>query len=332
MAHHTTFRAGGRARFFAVAESEDDLRDIISYARKKNIPFFVLGGGSNVLFGDRGFPGLVIKMNIRGIAYGKEKGGITAVSAGAGEHWDNFVGGTVARGFYGLENLSFIPGSVGAAPVQNIGAYGAEAGDVIVEVSTLNTETLEIEIFSKEACMFSYRDSFFKSPAGGKYIITRVVFGLSSKGSVNISYRDVKDYFEERRNDSPALSDVRDAVIAIRTRKLPDVREVGTAGSFFKNPVVSVYDIEKLKEKHPDVKFFPHGDAVKISAGWLLDHVGGFRGYREGNVGAYKNQALVIVNESGASASEILAFAERMQKIIYEKTGITLEPEVKIVE
>ncbi len=328
----TTFRTGGAARYFCHVRNVEGLKEAVLFAHQKNLPFFFLGGGSNVLISDNGYAGMVIKMEIGGIEFEKKEDGFVCVTAGAGENWDAFVAATVVRGLVGLENLSLIPGTVGAAPVQNIGAYGREVKDIIFEVETFNAETFEIKKFSREECRFGYRDSFFKTSEGKKYTITRVMFALQKNGTLKTDYKDVQEYFLKNNITSANVADVRNAVVAIRTAKLPDVREYGTAGSFFKNPIISNKLADEVSQKYPDIPAYPAGAHMKkVSAGWLLDRVCGLKGVEEGNVGTYKNQALVIVNHGGASTKEILTFVALLQTQVKNKTGIVLEFEVQVV-
>lgn len=332
MKDFTTFRTGGLARWFCHVRNALDLKEAVLFAREKNLPFFVLGGGSNVLVSDEGYTGVVIKMEIGGVDFGEKENGMVFVTAGAGENWDSFVAATVARGLVGLENLSLIPGSVGATPVQNVGAYGREVKDVISEVEALDSETCEIKKFSPEECKFGYRDSFFKTAEGKKYIITHVTFALHTNGVLKTDYKDVQEYFLKNNVTNANVSDVRNAIVAIRTAKLPDVRDYGTAGSFFKNPVIPNELADEVSKKYPDIPLYPSGpDTKKISAGWLLDHVCGLKGETAGRVGTYKNQALVIVNHGGVTTKEVIVFAESLREQVKNKTGIVLEFEVQMV-
>ncbi len=333
----TTFRTGGPAQYFCRVKSLEDLRGAVLFIRQNALAFFALGGGSNLLALDGGFSGLVLKIEIPGVEFTKQpekKDGrnVWRVVAGAGESWDGLVAQTAEKNLAGLENLSLIPGTVGAAPIQNINAYGRDMKDTLVWVEAFHTETLETRTFSNEECQFGYRASFFQTPEGRKYIVTRVAFDLAEDGAVKADYKDVQEYFTQQGIANPSIQDVRDAVVAIRTRKLPSVKEYGTAGSFFKNPIVEESVALNLKEKYPEMPSFPAGEGkVKLLAGWILDHVCGFRGAVVGNVGAYKNQALVVVNLGDASSEEILAFVETMKKSVFEKTGVHLEAEVQML-
>ena len=349
LAPFTTFRIGGAARFFAQVRSVDDVLAAVTFVEGKkvsgeNLPIFVLGGGSNVLISDEGFNGLVIKNEIKGISEEDAGAGngaaLARIVAGAGENWDALVKYTVEeKSLYGLENLSLIPGTVGAAPVQNIGAYGQEVKDTIEWVEVYNPSTRKIERVSNADCRFDYRDSVFKH-ARKDNIILRVSFLLKKQGQLSTDYKDVQKYFAEMKAE-PSLCGVREAIIKIRTAKLPDIAKVGMAGSFFKNVTIPKADYEKLLIKYPTMPAFSTSAAktanpaanqmVKLPTAWILDNVCGFKGARRGNVGVYKNQALVLVNFGQGTASEIKALAGEMIACVKEKTGITISPEVEFV-
>lgn len=326
LAPYTTFKIGGPARFFCTISNQDDLSEAVAFAQEKKIPIFVLGGGSNVLISDKGFDGLVIKIEIMGI---EEQGDI--LLAGAGEQWDDFVEYAVNKGLYGIENLSAIPGTVGAAPVQNIGAYGTDAAEKIHAVSAFDTKERVFVEFSNAECHFSYRDSIFKKEKG-RYIITRVSFSLKRDGAVNTTYKDVKEYFVKKGITDPSLKEVREAVIDIRWNKLPDWKLWGTAGSFFKNPIICTEHYEGLKKAYPDLPGYPEGDGVvKVSLGWILDKICNMKGYCAGNVCVYEKQALVLVTKPGATSEEVIKMAQDIMKMVKEKTGIDIEGEVEWV-
>lgn len=326
----TTFRIGGPARYFCIIRNEDELIEAIGYSKKNKIPFFVLGGGSNILVADKGFDGLVIKNEIKGIKY-EENDNVIKVNVGAGENWDNFVSDTVDRGYYGLENLSLIPGTVGASPVQNIGAYGSEVKDTIESVYVLDVKKDEYKTFSNSECDFSYRDSVFKKDKG-RYVVISVTFNLTKNGKLNLTYKDVQEYFNRRQNHNPSLKQVRNAIIDIRINKLPNLQEYGTAGSFFKNVIVSQAKAKEILAKYPEIIIHSINEKkVKIPLAWILDNICGFKGKRKGNVGVYKNQALVLVNYGNATADEITELAQEMVDSVYDKTGIEIYPEVEYV-
>lgn len=326
----TTFKIGGAARYFSVATESADIPDAVAFARKNKIPFVVLGGGSNVLISDEGFPGLVIKMDILGIDFEEGRGSGVEVIVGAGESWDDLVRLAVEKNLYGLENLSGIPGTVGAAPIQNIGAYGSEVKDTISFVEAFDFDSQEFRIMSAKDCKFGYRDSIFKTSAGRRLIVTRVGFLLKKKGELNLEYKDIAAFFAAKKAATP--SDVRSAVLQIRAKKFPDLRKFGTAGSFFKNPIVSEKFCKELKEKHPDLPVFPAGRGKKkLSLAWILDKVCDLKGNRAGAVGSFENQALVLVNYGGASAFDVSDFADNIALIIKQKTGIEVEREVQTI-
>jgi len=251
------------------------------------------------------------------------------VEVGAGENWDSFVKEVVDRGLYGVENLSGIPGTVGATPIQNVGAYGTEVSDVLKWVEVFDQESGKVVRLNSAKCRFEYRDSIFKQPEGRRYIVTRVCFRLSASGSPNLSYRDLAEQFADVREE-PALAAIRDAVLRIRANKFPDLKEVGTAGSFFKNPIIEEEHGKKLREIHPDMLMFPtrSGRHVKVSLAWILDHVCQMRGVRRGNVGTYERQPLVFITYKGATAAEVHAFAKEIADKVFNETGIVVTPEV----
>jgi UDP-N-acetylmuramate dehydrogenase len=326
LAQYTTFKIGGPASFFCMVTNEDELLRAVEFSKKEKQHLFILGGGSNILIHDRGFNGIVVKICFEGIEYDGEN-----VSAAAGENWDDLVDETVSKGLYGLENLSAIPGTVGAAPVQNIGAYGAEVGDVITSVRALDTTTMQFVNISKEECKFGYRDSVFKHEKG-RYIITRVNFKLSKTGEVNTSYREVREYVKSHNIENPTPEDIRHAVIEIRWGKLPDWKLWGTAGSFFKNPIVTADHYERLQGEFPGIPGFPEDDGrVKVSLGWILDRVLNVKGLCVGNVCTYEKQALVLVAKPGATSEEVVKLAHELMDQVKEKTGIEIEGEVEWV-
>jgi UDP-N-acetylmuramate dehydrogenase len=327
----TTFRIGGPARFFVRVTSGQELTDALDFAREKNLPLFILGGGSNILVSDEGFSGLVIKIEIGGIEIKDvpEDSTIQEVIVGAGVVWDELVGYVVEKNLYGLENLSYIPGTVGAAPVQNIGAYGTEARETIAWVETVNGATGEIKVFTNAECQFAYRDSFFKKTEGKNYVVTRVAFHLKKQGIVNTSYKDLAEYIKSNNLTDVDLGMVRDMVVAIRKHKLPDVKEVGTAGSFFKNPIISRELSAHLHQEFPLLpEYEVDAERVKVSAAWMLDNLCGMKGHVDGAVAIHERQALVIVNKNNATAQEIKNLAQKMINCVKEKTSITLEQEV----
>jgi UDP-N-acetylmuramate dehydrogenase len=335
LAPYTTFRIGGPARFFCRASTEADIAAAVEFARQQDVPFFILGGGSNVLVSDQGYAGLVIKNEIKGAAC-DTRGGVILVSAGSGMVWDTLVAYTVRRGLYGLENLSKIPGTVGASPVQNIGAYGVEVGNLIESVRAFDTVLRKFVELSAKQCQFEYRDSLFKRQKG-RYIITRVTYRLRRKGTLQIDYKDLVEYFARKprgieASARPTLASVRRAIISIRRRKLPNWKAWGTAGSFFKNPMVSATLYRRLKRKNPDMLGLPVDNGrVKIPLAWILDKICHAKGLMVGNVGTYEKQALVVVTRCGATAEEVVAFTQELMAVVKQATGIKIAAEVEWV-
>lgn len=336
-----TFKTGGVAAYFVRVKNLDDLKEALNFAKEKKLPFFALGGGSNILLAEGRLEILAIKIEIGGFEIAEDESDKNSVliSAGAGESWDSLVQCSVGKNFYGLENLSGIPGTVGASPVQNIGAYGSEVSKTIFEVEAFDARSFALKKFSNSDCWFGYRDSFFKTEEGRNFIITKVSFRLAKTGRPDIAYKDLEEFFRaENAKDSkdseknPSLAEVRAAVLAIRKKKLPDLKKYGTAGSFFKNPVIPKNDFEKLAVKFPEMPHFPSGaGSVKIPAAWLLDKICGLKGFRRGEVGSYESQPLVIVNYGKADSEEVKKYAEYAQALVKEKTGIEISPEVEFV-
>lgn len=324
-----TFGVQAYARWYTEINEEDDLRELFAGSRWYDVNRLVLGGGSNILF-TQDFEGLVIKMNIRGISY-KNDGDKILVSSGAGESWNELVNYCVGRNFAGMENLSLIPGSVGASPIQNIGAYGVELKDVFHTCRAFKIGTGEVEVFNKEACRFAYRDSIFKNELKGQYIITGVTYNLSENSLLNLSYGAIAQELNNRNISRPTIKDVSEVVSAIRVSKLPDPSTIGNAGSFFKNPVITVQEFIQLQSYFADILHYPAGDDfIKLAAGWLIEQCG-WKGKVEGNTGTWKNQALVLVNHGNATGKEILTFSNKIIENVNKKFGICLEKEVNIV-
>lgn len=324
----TTFQIGGRAEYFVVVQNKDELKEAVRFAKEKKLAITILGGGSNVLIADEGIHGLVIKNEIGGIEY-KEDGENVFVRAGAGVEWDALVAETVSKGYWGLENLSLIPGTVGATPIQNMGAYGVEVADVIVSVGAFDVPTLEQRVFTNAECEFGYRDSKFKHTEGQRFIVTDVTYKLSKSPKPILHYKDLESRFN---GEMPSIQAIREAVIEIRSAKFPDTKSIGTAGSFFKNPIITAEAFKILREKYTEIPGFPEGnESVKVPLGWVLDRALGIKGVREGNVGTYEAQALVLVNLGGATAKEVDAFAKKIEEKVFDATQIKIEREVNFV-
>jgi UDP-N-acetylenolpyruvoylglucosamine reductase len=326
---YNTFGVQCLARFFAEAASLEGLKTVVSVFKDDHRPKLILGGGSNMLFIDD-FDGIVIYPDLKGYEVVAQTNDHVWVKAYAGENWDDFVAHCVSRNWGGVENLSLIPGNVGASPVQNIGAYGVEVKDVIDSVEVIDLQTSEMLSLSNTDCKFGYRDSIFKREAKDKFVVVSVTFKLVKHPVFNINYKDVN---EELKNFKELnLRSVRQSIINIRHRKLPDPEKLGNAGSFFKNPVVPVDLYNTIKEKFADVPSYPvDKDSVKIPAAWLIQTCG-WKGKREGNVGSHETQPLVIVNYGGASGKEIYEFGKKIQDDVRQKFGIELEMEVNIIK
>lgn len=327
---HTTLRLGGAARFFVSVRSLEELREALVYADTHALPVQVLGGGSNTFFPDAGWPGMVLHIALMGKAYEENTQGDVRALVGAGESWDAFVEDTVSQGFWGLENLSYIPGTVGATPVQNVGAYGVSVADRIDWVEVLDQRTRALQIFSSRACEFGYRDSFFKSAAGRDLIVTRVAYRLYTRPLPELSYKDLREYFGERADVTPLM--IREALRTIRGRKFPDLSKVGTAGSFFKNPIVSRTRHHEMTKWLGEVPCYDvDTEHVKIPAAWLLERFG-WKGKVQGHVGCHDTHALVLVHYGGGTSDELHSFVSSIVDDVKKKTSITLESEVCIVD
>lgn len=328
LAPYTTFQIGGPAEFFVSVQNSEALREAVRWAKERTLPITILGGGSNVLVDDDGVRGLVIHNAIEGIDAVVEGTAVT-VSAGAGMIFDELVAYCALRGWWGLENLSCIPGTVGATPIQNIGAYGVEIASCIQNVSVYDMDTDVHTTLHPSQCAFAYRDSLFKRPEGKRYIVTGVTYALSTEPKPQLHYRDLEEWQDARVSDTPpTLAEIRNAVCTIRSSKFPDWTKVGTAGSFFKNPVIAPAHFALLQQRFPELPGFPGADGVKVSLAWILDRVLNVRGHREGTVGTYEGQALVIVNHGDATAADVAAFAQTLARRVFDATEIVVEWEV----
>jgi UDP-N-acetylmuramate dehydrogenase len=315
----TTFRVGGAARYFARIESLEALQEALRLAHERGLKLLLLGGGSNVLVSESGFDGLVLKLEMRGM----EREGDTLVVA-AGEKWDALVERSVEEGLWGLENLSGIPGLVGAAPVQNIGAYGAELKDSLAWLEAYDTEEGVVRRFKKEACGFGYRTSIFKKEAG-RFVVLRAAFSLAPDGAPNASYKDLAgaEFF--------TLLQVREKVLSIRAAKFPDLSIEGTAGSFFLNPIVNEAEAAALLVRYPELPNFKAEGGVKLSLAWILDRVLDVKGLAEGGARLFEKQPLVIVASRNASAQDVERLAEKVSVMVKKECGIKLEREVRTI-
>ena len=325
---YNSFDIDVKAEFFVSVKTLEDLIAVLKTNPKK---LLVIGGGSNMLL-TKDIEGLVVHLDLKGIETGAKSKKTTRVKVEAGENWHDFVLWSLQQNLGGLENLSLIPGNVGTAPIQNIGAYGVELKDTFVECEALNLHTLEIETFSKADCKFDYRNSIFKSEVKGQYIIVSVTFELThTEHNLKTSYGAIGEELKKMNVKSPTIKDVSKAVIAIRQSKLPDPKRLGNSGSFFKNPVVTVSKFKELESQFPNIPHYPVSEQeIKIPAGWLIE-TAGFKGKNFGNYGVHKNQALVLVNYGGAKGKDILNLSQTIQKAIDTIFGIPLEAEVNIL-
>lgn len=331
----TTIGIGGPARHFVRVSTVDQLRDALAWAREHALEVFVLGGGSNLLISDKGFAGLVIQLDVRGITVGSEKGGFVMVKVAAGERWDSFVEHAVDRGWAGIECLSGIPGSTGATPIQNVGAYGQDVSETIARVEALDRTTGRVVWFTNDQCRFGYRSSFFKNVEPGRYVVVSVTFRLQQGGCATIRYPELQRHVEQAGVSVDDLPGIRGAVIAIRKKKGmvldpgdPDTR---SDGSFFMNPLLSRSDYERFAKLAPDAPHFPAGDEVKLSAAWLIENAGFSRGFRHGNVGLSSKHTLAIVNRGGGTAAEVVELVGLIQQKVREAFGVEMHPEPNFI-
>jgi len=328
---YNTFGVDAKARYFTEINTIDELKKALIFADTQSFPLLFLGGGSNILL-TKDFDGLAIKLNVRGISEENINENEVLVTAKAGENWHEFVMYCLQKNYGGLENLSLIPGNVGTSPMQNIGAYGTEIKDIFVSCEVLDLENLELKTFNLEQCRFGYRDSIFKQEGKGRYVILEVTFKLTQKDHpIKTEYGAIKSELENLGIKNPTIQDVSKAVINIRQSKLPDPKEIGNAGSFFKNPTIPLAQFEALKQQFENIQGYPNGDRVKVPAGWLIEQCG-WKGKQIGNVASHKLQSLVIVNATGnATGKEIFDFSTAIINSVKEKFGIELEREVNII-
>lgn len=324
-----TFGFDVLARYFVEINDAEELAELFLDPQWKAMKMLVLGGGSNMLLLND-FVGLVIRINIRGIEHRISKDDVY-VEAGAGEVWSDLVNFCVDRGYAGMENLSLIPGSVGASPIQNIGAYGVELKDIFCSCQAYELTTGQVKTFTKEECGFDYRESVFKSELKGQYIIVSVKFKLSLAPALNLKYGAIGQELSNRNISAPTLKDVSQVVSQIRVSKLPDPSTIGNAGSFFKNPVITQKQFAVLLAQFPDVVNYPASDGtVKLAAGWLIEQCG-WKGKTVGNTGTWKNQSLVLVNHGGATGQEVYSLSSQIIDSVYTKFGVKLQREVNII-
>lgn len=345
---YNSFGFDAVAKYFVEINDVDMLCQLVTTPEFKKERLLILSGGNNILFTSSVFDGIVVLMNNKGIEVLEEQDNDVIVKAQAGEDWPEFVKKMVGMGLYGVENLAHIPGKVGAAPVQNIGAYGMELKDCFLQCEALELATGEKRVFTKEECHFGYRESIFKSELKGQYVIISVDFLLHKQAELKLEYGNIKAYLAEHGIEQPSLQQLHDAICAIRDAKLPDVKQIGSAGSFFKNPVIEREQFEALLKEYPTMPHYdePNG-MVKVPAGWLIEHSGpstlrwasgttcsgtlSWKGWRDEHVGVYEKQALVLVHFGGGMGHDIVALAQRIQQSVEEKFGIKINPEVNFV-
>ena len=325
-----TFGIRVDAKYFAEVASIEEIQQALSFAMKLKVPILILGGGSNLLFTED-FNGLILKINLKGISLLNEDDKHFYVKVFAGENWDDFVSYCCESGYDGLENLSLIPGNVGASPIQNIGAYGVELKDHFYELEFYNFNSQEVKIIQKAACEFGYRNSVFKNELKQKGVVLSVTFKLDKNSIFNTDYGAINDELDNMGVKNYTAMDIRKAVINIRRSKLPDPEEIGNAGSFFKNPVVTYEKYKELLEKFPNLVYFKQNDGTyKLAAGWLIDQCE-WKSYRKGDAGIHAKQALVLVNYGDANGAQILSLAKEVSNSVFAKFGVELEKEVNVI-
>lgn len=328
LAELNTLRVAAIARYYLEVRDAEELSEALAWAERQELRILILGGGSNLVF-DGDFDGLVVRMAMRGRRWEQASGQDATLVLGAGENWHEAVLYAAGAGYRGIENLALIPGTAGAAPVQNIGAYGVELRDTLVSVTALDRETGKVITLEREDCEFAYRDSLFKRTTG-RYVIIEIRLRLSRSKPLQLGYRDLEEYLAGTSPSELTVTDVATAVMAIRRRKLPDPEMIPNAGSFFKNPVVPSADYENLLARYPDMVGYAQSSGVKLAAAWLIDQCG-WKGFRNENVGVHNRQALVLINHSGGTGRDILELAAKIRASVQDKFGVELEMEPGIV-
>lgn len=328
---YCTIRLGGPAKYFATAKTPKDIKAAIDFANEKQINFFCLGSGANVIFSDSGYDGLILKIEISGFEVTDENETNTTVKVGAGENWDEVVRRTVELGLSGIETLSAIPGTAGAAPVQNIGAYGQELKDTFVELDAYDRKQLKQVVLKPEDCKFGYRASIFKSDAPERYIITSITLKLNKKSLVPPFYASLERYLSEHDITDYSPANIRAAVIEIRKSKLPDPSLIANSGSFFQNPIIPKSQVDELLKEHPKMPHYTvSSDSEKVPAGWLIEEAG-LRGLKSGHFSTYNLHALVITHDGKGTFSELQDFIKIIQAKVNEKFGIEIKPEPQLI-
>jgi UDP-N-acetylmuramate dehydrogenase len=327
---YNTFGIDASARLFATFSSLTQLESLLAFRKELNLDLLILGGGSNILL-IKDYDGLVLKNELKGVEVVNEDKDYLYIRAGAGENWHQFVMYCVSRGYAGVENLSLIPGNIGASPMQNIGAYGVEVKDIFHELEAYHVNEQQLTRFYLNDCAFGYRDSVFKNKYKGQFVITSVTYRLNKVPSFNITYGAIRQELDKMGIIDLSIEAISKAVIEIRNSKLPDPKIIGNAGSFFKNPVVEVSKFRSLEEEYPGMPSFPAGEGyIKVPAGWLIEQCG-WKGFRKGDAGCYSKQALVLVNYGSAGGGEVYALSQDIISSVEDKFGIQLEREVNII-
>ncbi len=328
---YCTLRVGGQFRYFVEISDKNDLEEAYKFAKEKDLPVFVLGGGSNMVFPDGLFNFVVLKINILGFEVLDDTDSYTDIKIGAGENWDSAVKRSVDMNLSGIEAMSAIPGTAGATPVQNVGAYGQEIKDTLLSVEVYDIANGDFKILNNSDCRFSYRNSIFKGEARGKYVITSITLRLQKTKPSMPNYPGVKRYFIDNNINNPSISEIREAIIHIRSNKLPDPKDIPSVGSFFKNTIVPASVAKSLKNEYPDMVVFPVSDTeTKVPSGFLIEQAG-LKGKSFGTISSYANNAMVLVNNGGATRSDVEKVRDEITKIIFDKFGIKLETEPEFV-
>ena len=328
---YNSFGFDAVAKQFVEITKVSELQTLIESGELQQHKTLIISGGNNILFQNEVFDGLVVYINTKGLEILRENENEVVVRAQAGEDWPDFVRFCVGKGWHGVENLAHIPGKVGAAPVQNIGAYGMELKDSFLQCNTMDLTTGETKIFTKKECHFGYRESIFKNELRGKFVITSVDFLLKKNALLHLEYGNIKTYLEQNGITNPTLQQLHDAICTIRDAKLPDVKQIGSAGSFFKNPIIEAAQFEALQKDYPNMPHYDEpNDNVKVPAGWLIEQAG-WKGWRNEHVGVYEKQALVLVHYGGGKGSDIVELAKKIQDSVEAKFGIRISPEVNFV-
>jgi UDP-N-acetylmuramate dehydrogenase len=329
---YSTMRLGGPARFLCEITQTDQIPAVIEWADAQGVPFVMIGGGSNIVWSDQGYPGVVMVNKLMGYEL-QDQGEAQYLIVGAGENWDSVVARSVEAGLSGLEQLSLIPGSAGATPIQNVGAYGREVADVMVCVQVYDIVQKKVVVLPKSECGFGYRTSRFKTTDKGKFLVTSITFALSTAPPSPPFYSSVEDYLKTNGLSEISSGAIREAVIAIRSAKLPDPAVVANCGSFFHNPIIPMLELERIKNENPNIVYWPvSDDEAKVSAGWLLEQLG-LKGYHEPNTGMaiWDKQALVFVNEKATKTAQLLAFRDAIVQSVKDKYGISLVQEPELI-